>query len=92
MKLVAALVALGVMTAALPLEAATPNRDPSPVYFGMRNAPPAAKARAAKYKPAKKPGKSQAAKKKTKKAAKPGTGKAKAKTKTKTKKAVRKQA
>jgi hypothetical protein len=84
MKLVAVLAAFGMLTAALPLEAATqPKRDPSPVYFGMRNPPPAVKARAAKYKPAKKPAKSQAAKKtkKAKKALKPAAAKAKPKTK-----------
>jgi hypothetical protein len=78
---VAALAALGVLTAALPLEAATQKREPSPVYYGMRNAPPTVKARAAKYKPAKKPAKTQAAKKKTKKPAKPAAAKAKPKTK-----------
>jgi hypothetical protein len=74
MRTIAVVATLGILAAALPLQAQETKRAPSPVYYGMKNPPKAVKPRAAAQKKkqakatAKKP-RSAAKKKTVKKAA-----------------------
>jgi hypothetical protein len=54
MRFIAMLAALGVLSAALPLEAVAQQRQPSPIYIGMKNKTKVSKPRSAAQKQAQK--------------------------------------